>query len=117
MEKMTYRRDDLLKVLRENRANHRKEFEGAIKGYEEDAIARLQGLVKQMKAGKRPSLMISMPIPQDHTKDYDRVIRMLEMCVTDIIELDETDFQQYVQDDWAWKGQFSATNAMYMKSQ
>jgi hypothetical protein len=54
-----------------------------------------------------------LPEPQDHTIDYDRVIKMLEMSVDSLIELDEGAFDQYVMDNWSWKGDALATNEMY----
>jgi hypothetical protein len=50
----------------------------------------------------------------DQTKDYDRVIRMLEMTVDEIITIGAVEFQQYVMDDWTWKEQFTASNSAYL---
>jgi hypothetical protein len=54
-----------------------------------------------------------MTRPEDHTRDYDRVIAMLERHQGEAIDLLEDDFAMYVQDDWAWKAQFLASNSGY----
>jgi hypothetical protein len=51
--------------------------------------------------------------PVDQTREYNKVIRMLEMSTEDVIELQEHEFSQYVLDDWGWKGQFLASNSAY----
>lgn len=116
MDELKFRKTDLLEILKSNRAAHRDEFETAIAGYEVEAIKRLQDLTRQMRSGKRPNILIQMAVPSDHTKDYDRVIRMLELSTEDTINLHEHEFQQYIQDDWSWKGQFTASNSGYMVS-
>ncbi len=49
----------------------------------------------------------------DRTRDYDRVISMLKMDLTDTVELSESDYSQYVLDDWQWKRQFLGSNRAY----
>ena len=63
--------------------------------------------------GKRIEQYIRLPEPEDHTRDYDRVISMLEMDLTDTVELSESDYSQYVLDDWQWKRQCLGTNRAY----
>jgi hypothetical protein len=38
---------------------------------------------------------------------------MLELSVEEEIELEEAIFNQLVMDEWVWKAQFNASNAMY----
>lgn len=114
MENMKYNRAELLTALKANRDAHRKEFETALAGYEAEAIKQLQTMTRRLKAGQRPNIAIHMAVPQDHTKDYDRIIKMIEMNIESTIALSENEFAQYVQDDWQWKGQFTTTNSAYM---
>ena len=73
----------------------------------------MEGHIARIKAGKVVAVQVSLPQPENHTKDYDRVIKMLEMCVNDTVELDEHTFQCYVMDDWTWKRSFLASNSNY----
>jgi hypothetical protein len=116
MSKMWFDKTELTKTIQKNRDGHRAEFEEAMKGYEEEATKSLGRILQAIKDGKRPVISLYMTIPEDHTKDYDRVLKMLAMSQEGNIELDEDDFAQYVQDDWGWKKTFETTNALYKKS-
>lgn len=108
------KRDDLLDALRKNRDAHRDTFEQAATGYRKRAIEELDASLQDAKAGKKIRRSIGLVEPMDQTKDYDRVIRMLEMTVDDVVTIGATEFQQYVMDDWSWKEQFTASNAAYL---
>ena len=41
------------------------------------------------------------------------MIRKLELETKTEVELDDTEFRQYVMDDWDWKEQFIASNTVY----
>ena len=106
-------KSELLTVLRENREKHRTIFLEATEGYKTAAIAELDSMLADAKAGKKIRRSMSLIEPSDQTCDYDRAIRMMEMSQDEIIELEEHDFAQYVLDDWAWKRQFLHSNAVY----
>lgn len=116
MELVRLDKDDLLGILRENREQHRAIFEEALEGYRDEGIRLLEQHIADIRAGKVREVFIRVPRPQDHTSDYDRVIRMLEMSQDDVIEVSEQDFRSYVMDDWAWKQDFLVSNRMYSKT-
>lgn len=113
MQNVNVKRVILLTKIRENRDKHRELFLKAQNGYRADVIEGLDQMLRDAREGKQIRRSLLIPEPQDHTKDYDRVITMLEMSVDDEIELDWHSFDQYVMDNWAWKEQAFATNAMY----
>lgn len=102
----TVRRSELIEKLKENRANHREIFEEAIDAFRDEAIKRLDKNLALAKQGKQIKLSVSLKQPKDHTKDYDRVISLLEMCVEETFEITEGQFQCYVMDEWDWSNQF-----------
>lgn len=106
---------ELHKVIKANRENHRAEFELAQQGYREQVIEILDERLKAARAGKKMILSIVLPFPEDHTKEYDRVIRMLEMSVEEVIEIAQHEFAMYVMDDWSWKAGWAASNTGYME--
>ena len=114
MEAVIVDKGDLLVALKENRKKHREVFEKALIGYREEAIRLLDKALKDAKAGRKVNTWIQLQEPVDQTKDYDRAIKMIEMSVDTKIEISEHDFQCYALDDWVWKKQFTATNAMYL---
>lgn len=116
MERVTVRKGELLTALRENREAHRAIFEEACDGYQAEAIRLLEGHLERIKSGKRVTVYVQLPEPVDHTKDYDRVIRMVEMSVDNEVELEAQDFASYVMDDWRWKAAFLTTNSAYSAS-
>lgn len=113
MNEIKVKKSELLDVLKTNREAHRKIFLEAADGYRTAAIAELDAMLAEAKAGKKIRRSVALVEPQDQTSDYDRVIRMLEMSQDDIIELEEHDFMQYVLDDWQWKRQFLHSNSVY----
>lgn len=113
MAGVTVKRDELLNVLKGNRDNHRQTFLDAQEGYREDAIKELDAMLAEARSGKRIRRQVQLIEPQDHTRDYDRVIRMLEMCTREEIFISESEFAQYVQDDWGWKRDFITSTAGY----
>lgn len=113
MEDVTVDKAALLEALQENRANHKAIFDEAMDGYAKEAEAQLQRHLDEVRAGKVKVISVHLPMPEEHTKDYDRAIKMVEMSVSNQITLTENDFAMYVMDDWAWKRQFLASNSTY----
>ncbi len=115
MNKMQFPKEKLLTILQENRRSHRDLFLKAQEEFREEAIKQLEERLENTRKGKKIDISLRLFEPIDQTKDYDRVIKMLEMCVEEILELSESDFAQYVMDDWSWKDQVMTRNTMYSK--
>lgn len=114
MQKVTVKKADLVAAVEKNRAGHRKIFEEALDGYKAKQVELLEAQLKRLRAGKRlPMMGYYLPVPEDHTKDYDRVLRMLEMSLFDVVEISQEDFAKYVMDDWEWRRSFLASNSAY----
>lgn len=111
-------RDELVKRVQENRDNHRRIFEEALVGYKTAAIAALEQCIRQLQNNKIHGFqsVTTLPVPVDHTKDYDAVLDMLSMSEDENIEIGEDDFRSYVRDEWHWKGQFTATASNYTRN-
>ena len=95
-------RVDLVNKLRANRAQHAKMFEEARGGYCTAAAEACDKLIAEFDAGKAVAIQVPLVPPEDHTEDYDRIIRMLECTKQEEITLDEEQFSCYVDDDWGW---------------
>ena len=113
MKDVKVRRADLVEKLQENRASHRGIVEKAWAGYKSKVISELEKALERAKKGDKSHIFISLPMPEDHTKDYDRVITMFQMSVDTEIVLSEADFNNYVMDQWGWTGSFTTTNSTY----
>lgn len=111
--KTRVKKDELLTIIRKNRNEHREIFEEALDGYKKKMITYLESMIVELRKGNRISHHISLIQPIDQTKEYDRAIKMFEMSVDDIVELDEESFANFVLDDWSWKDNFINSNSVY----
>lgn len=116
MKTVRLNKDELEVIVRKNRDKHRKIFEEAIEGYRKRVIKRLEQMVQNAKDGKKVDTYVNMVQPEDHTKDYNQVLEMLELSVDDTIELSHQDFARYVQDRWEWSGKFANDSVSYVSS-
>jgi hypothetical protein len=107
---------ELLAVLHENRGRHRETFLRAQEGFRARAIAELDRSLADARAGNEVRLAVSLPKPEDHTEDYDRDIRMLEMHQHDQVMIRVQLFDQIVMDRWGWSATFNATNSAYLRN-
>lgn len=127
MDKLKFKRSKLLESVRDNRDKHQREYKEAVDGYRDEVIEQLKKKINlyqtelaRWKSAETvieidPYVSLGLRKPEQYLKDYDRVIKMLDMSHEDEIELNHQEFAQYVMDDWAWKEQFSTTTALYNK--
>ena len=113
MEHVTISKDKLLKKLKENRETHRAQFEEALKGWHQRVLQVLEKALEDARAGRQFQTHFALPQPADHTPEYDAVIDQVEWHEDDLIYLELRDFNKFIRDDWGWKADFLATNAMY----
>ncbi len=98
-------REETLKQMKQQYQKSVKSFKKQI-ALEMDAVA---------KKNKNYSFQyMKNRYPEDHTDDYNGVIRKLELTVGDTVELDNTEFEQYVRNRWSWRTSFLATNSSYI---
>lgn len=99
------KKSEVLERITKNRDQHRDVYEQAVEGYKKRAVEEIE---RQLADARRGDIRhsIHLPIPEDHTEDYDRVIDMLGMEVNPTVTLSEQEFAWYVRDDWSWKAAF-----------
>lgn len=114
MRKVTINQNELLVILRVNRDIHEADYKDAYAGYLETCVEALEEMLKEFKDGERETVQWTEFPPQSQVKDYDRVIRMLELSVDNEIELTADEFANFVQDDWHWKDNWTITNSNYI---
>jgi len=114
MEKVTVRKDELLEALKTNREGHRAQFLQAQEGWKIRIVEELERRTEDARNGKFINARFFFQEPEDHTTEYDRAIRMVEMEISDTIVMAEHEFAQYVMDDWGWKAQWAACSSDYI---
>ena len=107
MEKITVEKAGLVAILKKNREAHGRIFEEALDGYFKQTVKELEEHIERLRKGERVSISIERVAPRDHTRDYDRALGMVEMAIGETIELSETDYKFYVDDDWGWQAHFA----------
>lgn len=114
---ISVKKSELITAMKKNLEAHRSVFEEAQVAYRAAVIEELDKRLKYARNGKFVNIAIAFEAPQDHTKDYTRVIKMMEMCTKDEVLIHESDFAQYVMDDWKWKNQFLSNASSYTGKQ
>ena len=116
MNSIKMKRIELLDIVRANLGTHITEFNESVEDYQRLV---LQSTTANLKLAKTASLdefkkIKSLPsAPTSYEDSYKRAIRMLELSVEDIIEVEEDVFNQLVLDEWQWKRAFTVSNATY----
>lgn len=113
MKTVTVNRNELMKIVKANRATHASEFEQAKANYRGKVLEALDARRLAIANGDKIDLLFRLPEPQNHTDDYDRVISMLELSIDITIMLDTNEFDQYVRDNWVWSSAAKLINASY----
>lgn len=103
----------VLDKVRSNREGHAKIVVEARAGFVEKAKEMLTEKLDLLKQGKLSELSVHLSSPADHMREYDTVIRMLEMHTEETITLGGEEVRMFIEDNWDWSDQFIAVNAAY----
>lgn len=114
MKSVKVNKEELLQRLHANREDHRDLFLRAQEVYRERAIAELDGMLRRAREGDDIERSIRLIEPQDYTEEFDTAIEMIEWEVGDEVILDQREFKQYVQNEWGWMGNFTASTQAYV---
>lgn len=114
--KIEANREELLAKLKANRDAHKKIVEEARAGYIEKAKKALDKKMKALEAGEFVHLSFSLEMPQDHTREYDTHIKMLEMHQGKTVSLTSSLVRCFVEDEWGWKSHFIGVAANYSQT-
>ncbi len=107
---------ELMKILQDNKKKHIKEFDESVKDYKKAALKVAKEHVDLAKSGDLDKIAKIRAMPQrpaSYEDSYNRAIRMMELSVDEVIELEEQIFNQLVLDEWMWKTAFTASSALY----
>lgn len=116
MRSVKVNREELLKILLDNKKKHVKDYEESVKDYKKAALKVAKEHVELAKTGDLDQIakIRAMPQrPQSYEDSYNRAIRMMELSVESIIEVEEDVFNQLVLDEWHWKNAFVASASLY----
>ena len=109
MNEVTMKKEELRRILEENRGEHRQLFEEAHDAFREKLIQSLESRLDAARNGGAVELQLGLIEPVDHSDEYERALGMLSYEIADEVTLQQHEFAQLVEDDWGWKQNFSAS--------
>lgn len=134
LDNLKFSRTELVTILKSNRSDHIRDWEAADKLYRSAiykaslALGAATDDCLNPKAENMTSLyrrydqavkdIRSLARPQNCVEHYDRAISMLELTLTNEIELTQVLYSQLVLDNWEWAGEYAAaklSNSNYME--
>jgi hypothetical protein len=116
MNSVKMNRKELLKIVKDNQKKHVAQYEESVADYKIAVVKLAKANLKLANTGDLAEIRKMknrIDAPQSYEDNYTRAIRMLELSVEDVIEIEEHIFNQLVLDEWGWKQQFTAMSAMY----
>ena len=116
MKTVNINREELLKKVKENAAQHEADYKEMEDQYPQVALNLLKQRMKEIKKTGEVNVHFNLRPPEDHRKDYNTLIKMLEMSVDNEIELNQVEFQEYVLNQWEWQNRVAATKAFYSQN-
>jgi hypothetical protein len=113
LDKVKLNKVELRAIVQKNRDAHKAIYEQAFEGYRKACVANLEQNLEAVRKGSKQRVWLTEVPPDDHTKDYDRILRMIDLSIDTEVVLTEKGFQQYVLDDWDWKQAWATANTKY----
>jgi len=114
MQNTKIKKDELVKIVTDNRAKHIAEHKTAIEGWKVQLTKEAKKLVKNIKKNADDVTgYIALPRPQSYETSYDSILKKLSLTQDETIELTDQDFSMLVEDNWHFKAHFSASNSAY----
>ncbi len=116
MRDVKVNKDELLGIVRANKEKHIKEYLEAVEDFKKAAINIAEHNLKLAQTADTEQISKFKQLPSkpvSYEDSYSRAIRMLELSVESVIEVEEQIFNQLVLDEWQWKHNFAVTSALY----
>lgn len=116
MHSVKVNRFELLNIVRENKEKHIREYNESVEDFKAVAVKIATSNLELANTGDLAKISRIKSTPQppvSHEKEYERAIRMLELSVEEVIEVEQDVFNQLVLDEWSWKNAFVASASLY----
>jgi uncharacterized beta-barrel protein YwiB (DUF1934 family) len=116
MNAVKINRLELLTIVKENATKHLIAYDEAVEDYKKVVLKIATDNLALAQTGDISAFIKmknNIQAPSNYATSYTRAIRMLELSVDEVIEVEEDVFNQLVLDEWTWKNNFVATGALY----
>jgi hypothetical protein len=104
---------ELIKKIEENKKNHQKSYKKAVTAYKREALKQLKTLTKDVRDGDL-SISLDLTSPINNEENYDKIIDMFKWDVNEEVELDQNEFNEYVQDETEFARMAHFQNSLYV---
>lgn len=116
MNSIKMNRKELLDIVKQNATKHALDYNESVEDYKVAVLKLVKANLKLANTGELDQISRIKAVPQrpsNYSDNYSRAIRMLELSVEEIIDIEEDIFNQLVLDEWSWKQSFVTASAMY----
>ena len=103
----------LIEKIKENKAAHEIAYDKAVVAYKAEALKQLTTQIANIQEGSL-NARLNLTTPVDNRKNYDKIIDMFEWEVDDVVELEQQEFNEYVQDETEFARHAMLSNSMYL---
>jgi DNA-directed RNA polymerase subunit F len=110
---VTVDKKQLIEKLTTNLKNHKKKYQQAYASWKKESIEALKKAIKNVENDKQLIGNILDVMPQDKSDEYEDAIRMLEWDTNNTIELDQQQFNAFINDEWDWSQHWTTVNTKY----
>lgn len=105
-------KSNLIKQIKDNKANHITEYAKAVVAYRHEAKKQLTLLQEKLASGEL-KIELELTKPVNCSENYDSIIDMFEWEVENEVELTQDEFKEYVQDDTSFARSAKFANQAY----
>lgn len=102
----------LIKKIKENKDEHIKEYQRAVKAYKKEALSQLEKLKSYIESDIL-DIRLDLITPVNNSENYDKIIEMFEWEVESKVELEQSEFREYVQDETDFAITAKVSNTAY----
>jgi hypothetical protein len=103
----------LIAKVKENKEAHIVAYAKAVEAYKKEALKQLAELTKRVEAGDT-SIRLNLTTPIDNVKSYDKILDIFEWEIDEEVELEQKEFNEYVQDETESARHAMMSNSMYL---
>jgi len=110
--KIKVNKQQLIEKIEANKKAHIKAFKEAVVAYKKEALKQLSEQTKKARSGNL-ELRLNLITPINNSENYDKIIDMFKWEVEELVELEQKEFNEYVQDETDFAIAASFSNNIY----
>lgn len=119
--KIKVEKTKLITALKQNKAKHIADYKEAVTNWKKEVTEIINKANTQVNEENYDSFINRNnqvfridACPSSHIKEYESAIEMLEFCSDQEIELDVTQFNAFIKDEWTWRQAWQLHNSKYL---